>query len=76
MFAVLPAYAVMADPTPRTVELPDGNTVTLVLHGDEYFSYTTTLEGNTVVFNPLSRVWEYARLDAVLSLWYLPANVP
>lgn len=64
MFAVLPAYAVMADPTPRTVELPDGNTVTLVLHGDEYFSYTTTLEGNTVVFNPLSRVWEYARLDA------------
>lgn len=61
--ASCPAYAVMADPTPRTVELPDGNTVTLVLHGDEYFNYTTTLEDYTVVFNPDSRAWEYARLD-------------
>lgn len=63
MLASFPAYAVMADPTPRTVKLPDGNTVTLVLHGDEYFNYTTTLEDNTVVFNPDTRAWEYARLD-------------
>ena len=49
MAVSVPAYAVMADSSPRTVTLPDGNTVTLVLHGDEYFNYTTTAEGNTVV---------------------------
>ena len=34
MAVSVPAYAVMADSSPRTVTLPDGNTVTLVLHGD------------------------------------------
>lgn len=58
-----PVFAVMADPTPRTVTLPDGNTVTLVLHGDEYFNYTTTAEGNTVVFNADNGCWEYARIN-------------
>ncbi|MDE5895801.1 MAG: hypothetical protein K2H00_07215, partial [Muribaculum intestinale] len=61
----VPAYAVMADSSPRTVTLPDGNTVTLVLHGDEYFNYTTTAEGNTVVFNTDNGVWEYARVSPV-----------
>lgn len=61
----VPAYAVMADSSPRTVTLPDGNTVTLVLHGDEYFNYTTTAEGNTVVFNTDNGVWEYACVSPV-----------
>lgn len=65
MAVSVPAYAVMADSSPRTVTLPDGNTVTLVLHGDEYFNYTTTAEGNTVVFNTDNSVWEYARVSPV-----------
>ena len=65
MAVSVPAYAVMADSSPRTVTLPDGNTVTLVLHGDEYFNYTTTAEGNTVVFNTDNGVWEYACVSPV-----------
>ena len=56
------AHAVVANPTPVTVMQPNGKSVTLQLHGDEYFSYTTTLDGMTVVYNPLDSSWEYARL--------------
>ena len=65
MMTSVAARAVMADPSPRTITLPDGKTVTLMLHGDEYFNYTTTAEGNTVVFNRQSQLWEYAHLDSM-----------
>lgn len=39
------ARAAKADPTPFTVIQPDGTKLTLVLHGDEHFSWTSTLDG-------------------------------
>ena len=43
------AQAVPADPTPIKVTQPDGSTVTVVLHGDEFFHFTTTQDGYTVL---------------------------
>ena len=43
MAVSVPAYAVMADSSPRTVTLPDGNTVTLVLH---LFNYRRRQHGS------------------------------
>ena len=45
------AYAVPAHPDPVRVEQPDGTYVTLALHGDEFFHYTTTADGYTVERN-------------------------
>ena len=45
------ARAVPADPTPAQVTQPDGSKLTLVLHGDEFFNYLTTVDGYTVVKN-------------------------
>ena len=56
------AQAVPADPTPATVHQPDGTTLTLILHGDEFFNYLTTSDGYTVVKNE-SGYYTYARLD-------------
>ena len=54
--------AVPAYPWPVMVTQPDGSTVTLQLHGDEYYHYTTTSDGYTVLQNAQG-VWEYARLE-------------
>ena len=43
--------AIPADPTPATVHQPDGSTLTIVLHGDEFLNYLTTSDGYTVVKN-------------------------
>lgn len=60
--------AVVANSEPRTVTQTDGSVVTLVLHGDEHYSYTTTAAGYTVLYNEVSRNWEYARVNADGSL--------
>lgn len=39
------AYAIMANPDPIVVSQPDGSTLSIRLHGDESFHYTTTLDG-------------------------------
>ena len=39
------AYAIMANPHPITVTQPDGSQLTIKVHGDESFHYTTTLDG-------------------------------
>ena len=39
------AFAVKADPTPATMRQSDGTTITVVLHGDEDFSWYTTTDG-------------------------------
>lgn len=54
--------AVPAYPWPVTVTQPDGSMVTLQLHGDEYYHFTTTSDGYTVLQN-VQGVWEYARLE-------------
>lgn len=42
------AYAEVANPEPAVVIQPDGTLLTIQLHGDEFSSYTTTLDGYTV----------------------------
>lgn len=59
-FAVMIMRAVPADPTPVTVPQADGTSITLRLVGDEFYHYTTTTDGYTVVNNGGS--WEYAVL--------------
>ena len=44
----LNSMALPADNTPRVITQPDGTTITIVMHGDEYGSYITTLEGNII----------------------------
>ena len=56
------ARAVPADPTPVQVHQPDGSTLTVVLHGDEFFNYLTTSDGYTVVKNEKG-FYTYARID-------------
>ena len=58
----LTALATPADPTPGQVTQPDGTKLTVVLHGDEFFNYLTTLDGYTVVKNEAG-YYTYARLD-------------
>ena len=56
------SQATPADPTPAQVRQPDGSTLTVVLHGDEFFNYLTTSDGYTVVKNEKG-FYCYARLD-------------
>lgn len=56
------AHAIPADPAPVQVTQPDGSKLTLVLHGDEFIHYTTTLDGYTVLKNAAG-YYTYARLD-------------
>lgn len=56
------ARAIPADPTPIVVTQPDGTKLTIVLHGDEFFHFTTTSDGYTVVKNQAG-FYTYARLD-------------
>ena len=43
--ATIVARAAKADPTPFVVTQPDGTQLTLVWHGDEHFSWISTLDG-------------------------------
>ena len=58
----LMARAIPADPTPVKVNQPDGTTLTVQLHGDEFFHFTTTVDGYTVLRNS-GGYYAYARLD-------------
>ena len=55
-------WAVPADPKPIQVTQPDGSTLTIKLHGDEFFHFTSTVDGYTVVKNAAG-FYTYARLD-------------
>ena len=57
----LVAQAIPADPTPVKVSQPDGSTLTVVLHGDEFFHITTTHDGYTVMKNAAG-YYAYAQL--------------
>lgn len=59
--AMLNAAAVPANPMARVMTNADGSTVTLRLVGDEFYSYSTTLDGYTVL--PVDGSYEYARRD-------------
>lgn len=49
MIAPLRLGAVRSYPHPKTVRQPNGTTITLVGHGDEFNNYVTTTDGYTVV---------------------------
>ncbi len=51
LMVVTIVMAVPADPTPVTVSQPDGSNVTLVLRGDEWLHFITTVDGYTVMKN-------------------------
>lgn len=59
----LTAAAIPADPTPVKVTQPDGSTVTVRLHGDEFFHLTQTLDGYTLVKDNAG-YYTYARQEA------------
>ena len=48
MGMAIQSMAIPANPTPRVVTQPDGSTITIVMHGDEYGSYITTLDGDII----------------------------
>ncbi len=58
----LGAQASPADPTPGKVSQPDGTTLTVQLHGDEFFNYLTTIDGYTILKNEAG-FYTYAQLD-------------
>ena len=57
------ADAVVACPDPSVVTQPDGSTLTLLLHGDEWFSFSTTADGFTVVKDADDGYYKYATLQ-------------
>ncbi len=62
LLCALRLAAVPADPTPVTVTQPDGSQLTIELHGDEFYHFTTTADGYTVVRSQAGG-YAYAALD-------------
>ena len=60
LMLALVASAEPANPTPVTVKQPNGENLRLVLVGDEYYHFNTTVDGYTIINN--KGRWEYATL--------------
>lgn len=61
------ARAIVANPDTARVTQPDGTVLSVVLHGDEFVSYTTTADGYTILLDA-DGYYKYARLvDGCLS---------
>ena len=58
--SVTEVFGVTACPDETVCLNPDGSQVTLVLHGDEFLSWQTTLDGYSVVRHE-NGFWTYAR---------------
>lgn len=60
--ATLSAWAVPARPTPLDMVQPNGDTITVRLHGDEWFHFYTTIDGYLIAKNDKGyycyAVWE------------------
>ncbi|MDR2854133.1 MAG: hypothetical protein LBV31_02370, partial [Prevotellaceae bacterium] len=63
LFATGYLFAVPAIPVPITVAQPDGSTLTIQMHGDEFFRYITTEDGFLVTQNAAG-VWLFATMEA------------
>lgn len=57
------AKAVVACPDPAIVAQPDGTSLTLMLNGDEWFNFTTTSDGYTIVKDVNDGFYKYAVLQ-------------
>ncbi|MCL2845389.1 MAG: M6 family metalloprotease domain-containing protein, partial [Chitinivibrionia bacterium] len=55
-------FAVPAISAPFEHELPDGSSITVRLHGDEWQNWRTTTDGYTILLNE-NGFWEYASED-------------
>jgi len=56
-------YAVKAYPHPIVVTQPDGSTLTIQLHGDEFYNYRTTVDGYLLKQNS-NEFYTYASIDS------------
>lgn len=56
------AYAVRAYPYPIQVTQPDGSTLSILIKGDEFFHYTTTLGGH-IIAQGADKYYYYASYD-------------
>lgn len=61
LLATATMQAVPAFPFPQRLTQPDGSTVMVTMHGDEWFNYGTTTDGYTVVQDNAGR-WVYAQV--------------
>lgn len=64
------SWGIKADRTPRQVELPDGSRLTVRLHGDEFFHYTTTSDGYMIARKKMAII-TMPRMRQTVSL-YIP----
>ena len=55
-------FAVTACPDPVSYTQPDGSKITIIIRGDEFFHWTETTDGYTIMTNA-ARTFEYAALD-------------
>ncbi len=60
-FTALQMYGVRAYPHPKTIVQPDGSSLTVIGHGDEFSHYVTTTDGYTVI-KGLDGIYRYAML--------------
>lgn len=60
LLMALVANAEPANPTPVTIQQPNGESLQLMLVGDEYYHFNTTVDGYTIVKS--NGRWEYATL--------------
>ena len=47
--SAIAVHAIVAHPSPATITQPDGSTIEIMLHGDEYLSFSTTTDGFTIL---------------------------
>jgi len=66
LFLVCMATSALAAPFSENIPFtqPDGTAIKLFGEGDEFYAVFETLDGYTVVFNPLTKSYDYARLAA------------
>lgn len=60
LYSCLTIFAIPAAPGFSTITQPDGALLTIELHGDEFYNYSTTIDGYTVVQNEDTGTWDYA----------------
>lgn len=56
--------AVQANPNPIKVKQPDGTEITIYINGDEFYSWYEDADGYTVVKNPQTKYFSYAKQDS------------
>lgn len=64
MLGSVPVLSALAIPASNEIFLatqPDGSSLEIRLHGDEFFHYTTTADGYVIMQNPIDKFYYYAQ---------------